>query len=369
MSFRLLRKNKEKSLEKRFTTFTEQLSNIFGRIKNDITTTNSRVESAEKEIDRLRQWIDYLNSQNRTISEQNDHLRKKYAEISEKSFILEKNHVNISYRTEEAHKILNRHEEALKSHKNEVVDLLDSQKAELRRAISNHQDFTKEEVERLKAWINYFLATLDKQKSRESSLEADIDALRKSFSEMTLSSKNTINTLRNENLALKTQLEAFSEALDNLKSELSETRNTLKNTQESLTFLKNSKESESSTLEKSSSIQEITSQNPTIQAPTRLIVPNSDFEKHIIQRVMPNRKGYILHFIMDLVSENRYSTKEIEEIVVKEKRLCGRTSFYAYLKELKFRGKVGYATVDERTILVNTEKNTQKTLYDLKSEN
>ena len=61
-----------------------------------------------------------------------------------------------------------------------------------------------------------------------------------------------------------------------------------------------------------------------------------------------------------LISENKYSTKELEETVVNEKQLCGRTSFYAYIKELKLKGRIGYAEIDERTILVNTDS--QQTL-------
>ena len=83
--------------------------------------------------------------------------------------------------------------------------------------------------------------------------------------------------------------------------------------------------------------------------------PQSSFQRHIISRVMPNRKGYVLKFILDLIKENQYSTKEIEEVVVGEKQLCGRTSFYAYLKELKLKGRIAYAEIDERSILVCTD--------------
>jgi hypothetical protein len=81
----------------------------------------------------------------------------------------------------------------------------------------------------------------------------------------------------------------------------------------------------------------------------------SSFQRHIISRVMPNRKGYVLKFILDLIGENKYSTKEIEEMVVNEKQLCGRTSFYAYLKELKLKGRINYAEIDERMVLINTD--------------
>ncbi len=75
---------------------------------------------------------------------------------------------------------------------------------------------------------------------------------------------------------------------------------------------------------------------------------------------MPNRKGYVLKFILGLIHDHNYSTKELEEVVVNEKQLCGRTSFYAYIKELKLKGRINYAEIDERTILVSTES--QQTL-------
>ena len=61
--------------------------------------------------------------------------------------------------------------------------------------------------------------------------------------------------------------------------------------------------------------------------------------------------------ILDLIDDNKRSTKEVEDIIVKEKQLCGRTSFYSYLRELKHKGKINYADVGDKTILVMVDKN------------
>jgi hypothetical protein len=90
------------------------------------------------------------------------------------------------------------------------------------------------------------------------------------------------------------------------------------------------------------------------------VYPTSGFERHIISRVLPNRRSYVLKLILDLAAENRFSTKEIESILVDEKRLCGRTSFYAYLKELKYRGQISSANIDERSIIVSTGSKPQQ---------
>ncbi len=91
---------------------------------------------------------------------------------------------------------------------------------------------------------------------------------------------------------------------------------------------------------------------PVIQ---QVSFPTSSFQRQILSRVMHNRKGYVLKMITDLISENKFSTRELEDIVVNEKQLCGRTSFFAYLKELKLKGRINYAEIDDRVILVSTD--------------
>lgn len=77
------------------------------------------------------------------------------------------------------------------------------------------------------------------------------------------------------------------------------------------------------------------------------------FEDKVIRtHIRPNKKNYVIQEIMKLIGEGRHSTKQIEEIVVKEKGLCGRTTFYSHLKELRDKGKIGEANAGSRTILV-----------------
>ena len=80
------------------------------------------------------------------------------------------------------------------------------------------------------------------------------------------------------------------------------------------------------------------------------------FEDDLISKVRPNRKQYIVGQIKELISQNKYSTKQIERVMVDEKRLCGRTSFYSYIKEMRYKGVADYATVGDKNILVLNER-------------
>ncbi|MFC1722650.1 hypothetical protein ACFL0V_00770 [Nanoarchaeota archaeon] len=357
MAIKLFQNSSKKALEKRFTTFTEQLAGIFGKIKEDINQTSSRTDILEGELKHLKSWVNYLYTRNSQLESQNEGFKQKIARIDEKNEQLHTSHRILASETDQVSLGLESHQEHLKHHKNEVSGILESHMAKLQNALQGHQNLNEDELERLKGWISYFQAHLDKQKSRESTLVADIASLRDSLDESSFSSKNTINLLKSDNLALKQYTDQLSNQLQNLTSELSEAQNDLKNTQKNIENLQNLAKSE--TLEP---IQQQVEQQIQPQAQvlppqeSRMAYPDpSSFQQHIISRVMPNRKGYIMNFIKELVSEGRYSTKEIEEMVVKEKNLCGRTSFYAYLKEMKYRGKIGYADIDDRSMLVNLE--------------
>ena len=376
MKMGLFNRGGKKALEKRFTTFAEQLAHIFDRIKTDMNQANSRVDSVEGDIKKLHAWINYLNRQNSDLSAQNTDLKQKYSQISRKSDSLYDNHNHLASQTEKVSRVIEDHQEILKTHKTQVSEVLDSHKEDLKKALQRQENLTKDEVARLKSWVSYYMTLVDKHKDKETALEAELASLRASFTETAQTSETVINSLRSDNLALKQHLVSVSDQLENLssglqstKSELSETKDTLENTQKIIENLRNISESETS---KPQQMQPAVQDQqffqpqqalPQVQMP---VFPpqaaSTAFERHIMSRVMPNRKGYILRYIMELASEQRYSTKEVEEIVVKEKNLCGRTSFYAYLKELKMRGKLSYANIDERSIVVNVEKNTQQQL-------
>ncbi len=61
------------------------------------------------------------------------------------------------------------------------------------------------------------------------------------------------------------------------------------------------------------------------------------FENKVVSMLRSRRKDYVLKQILELAAKESHSTREIEEIVVGEKALCGRTAFYDYLRELKHK--------------------------------
>jgi len=80
--------------------------------------------------------------------------------------------------------------------------------------------------------------------------------------------------------------------------------------------------------------------------------PRSKFKEKIAYQIMSNRKNFIIQKIMELASKNKYSTKDIEKIIVEEKQFCGRTAFYSYLKELKLKNAIDQATIGSKKVLV-----------------
>src|SRR3989338_759467 len=70
--------------------------------------------------------------------------------------------------------------------------------------------------------------------------------------------------------------------------------------------------------------------------------PNPDlkrtyFENRVVSMLRSRKKDYVLKQICELAAKGTHSTSEIEEIVVGEKAMCGRTAFFDYLRELKHK--------------------------------
>ena len=61
------------------------------------------------------------------------------------------------------------------------------------------------------------------------------------------------------------------------------------------------------------------------------------FENKVVTAIRSRRKDYVLKQILELAATGTHSTREIEEVIVGEKALCGRTAFYDYLRELKHK--------------------------------
>ena len=81
-------------------------------------------------------------------------------------------------------------------------------------------------------------------------------------------------------------------------------------------------------------------------------ITRTKFETSMINQIRSNRKNYVIEKILNIVNEENLSTKQIERIVVHEKGLCGRTTFYSYLKELKDKKEVKQSKKGSKKVLV-----------------
>ena len=61
------------------------------------------------------------------------------------------------------------------------------------------------------------------------------------------------------------------------------------------------------------------------------------FEDRVVSMLRSRKRDYVLKQILELAAKETHSTSEIEQIVVGEKALCGRTAFYDYMRELKHK--------------------------------
>jgi len=76
------------------------------------------------------------------------------------------------------------------------------------------------------------------------------------------------------------------------------------------------------------------------------------FETRVVSMLRSRKKDYVLKQILELASTKSHSTSEIEEIIVGEKALCGRTAFYDYLRELKHKKMISQAEKGEKKVVV-----------------
>ncbi|MBI2143088.1 hypothetical protein HYU20_01985 [Candidatus Woesearchaeota archaeon] len=76
------------------------------------------------------------------------------------------------------------------------------------------------------------------------------------------------------------------------------------------------------------------------------------FENKVVTAIRSRRKDYVLKQIIEIAAKETHSTREIEEIIVGEKALCGRTAFYDYLRELKHKKAIGHSEKGSKKIIV-----------------
>jgi chromosome segregation ATPase len=380
MKLMLFQGNKKKDMERRFTTFSEQLAQAFAQIKTDMQGIHSRLDDNKTEIERIGQWVGYLNRHSQRLSDHNSKLSQKFEKIAENHQKLHSSHTELvqhhqnTARTAETTK--NSHQElsgTVSAHQDALKSEL---KSEFHTHLSQHKEDHEDEIRRLKAWVDYFATYVDRQKGKEEALKQDLSKAEANWLETYSKLRELVNGIKSENSEVKHTVSGFHSEFENVKeqlrsaiselestkNELSSTKSSLDSTQEALENTRNMAESIKSRQESESSapVQQVQQPIPQQVQPqpqvfTQVSPPATSFQRHIMSRVMPNRKGYVLKFMLNLIDENQHSTKEIEEIVVNEKQLCGRTSFYAYLKELKLKGRIGYAEIDDRTILVCTD--------------
>lgn len=76
------------------------------------------------------------------------------------------------------------------------------------------------------------------------------------------------------------------------------------------------------------------------------------FENKVVTAIRSRRKDYILKQILELAAKETHSTREIEEIIVGEKALCGRTAFYDYLRELKHKKLIRHGEKGSKKVVI-----------------
>lgn len=79
------------------------------------------------------------------------------------------------------------------------------------------------------------------------------------------------------------------------------------------------------------------------------------FLSKIMSMVRPQRKEYVMQKMLEMIEKGIYTTKQIETIIVKEKQLCGRTAFYDYMKELRYRNMFKTSQKNGRKVLKSAQ--------------
>jgi chromosome segregation ATPase len=346
----LLRRKQNNLVEQKLSLFSEQLGRAFAQVKSDMSEIREQSLSNQQAIHNISQWIAYLHRSHSDLLERNSKILQKHTKIEENheqlhtsQTNLKNQHDDLKYRHSQLTKTLENLENSHQKLSSVVFEHKNDLKSEFRQDLEHHKDRTGVELKNLKTYLELLSNHLNQQKGNETDVKHNLNRLESNWQKSYYELRELLDGIKRENTELKTNL-------SHVKQDINSTKEAVKNT---LDELEKSKISEK--FSKSEAQPDAQAQSAP---PASLFVPAqtpSSFQKHIMSRVLPNRKGYVLKFILDLISENKYSTKELEEIVVNEKQVCGRTSFYAYLKELKLKGRINYADIDERSILINTD--------------
>ena len=83
-------------MERKFSTFSEQLGKAFAQIKSDMNETNVRIEENQKELGKIAQWIEYLHRSNLQLADSHTGLNKRYEKLSESNQKLHTYHSDLA---------------------------------------------------------------------------------------------------------------------------------------------------------------------------------------------------------------------------------------------------------------------------------
>ena len=193
-----------------------------------------------------------------------------------------------------------------------VKHLYDSQN-KLHKHHSEHVNLTRKDVANLNQWINY----LHKHRSE---LNTELRQLTRYLYETASANKE-----------LSRRVEKIEQESKELRTALRQ----MKNQQEKASEVQSSVRTEPRT--------RFVSEPEYSGTKTR-------FEQKVVRKVMQNKRNLVLNEMLRAISSQHPSTKELEKTIVEEKELCGRTTFYSYLKQLRDTGQV----TDKRNAAGNT---------------
>lgn len=295
------RKNQVKSVDTRLAVFSGRISDAFTRLRDDMSSSEQRLNSTEKELEKLNQWVGYLYQSQQHISNNHSKLAEKHSQLHNNYSKLSRSHTSLS----------------------KTIDL---KHAQMSSDLSGINNLSSREFENLKDWVKHFSEKVEVQRDVEGKLRKDVLGLQTQLFGVMSELREEISNLKSENEQLKTKIVSV--------------------------------EKKTATPQVVEKVVEVEKSAPALVYEEAPMPPpaHNKFEQHVLARVRPNRKNFVMQQVLDLIEDNKYSTREVEDIIVNEKQLCGRTSFYSYLRELKHRGKINYADIGEKTILVMTKE-------------
>ncbi|MFC1691367.1 hypothetical protein ACFL0W_04260 [Nanoarchaeota archaeon] len=291
MAWEILKPKKDKEITK-IHEISIRVADAFNKVKGDIIDLKYQHGSMEEDAEKIKQWITYLYKQQQNIHNSHGNVSRKVSNLDAQASKLHDLHSSTAKEVEKT-----KHETA-----------------------TSHQ-LTAKELHNLREWIKHFSNSIEAQKSKE-------DTLRKEIAEIQTLHNDSLKTYESEITSLKKQNTRLHEKLDELEQKLNEQK------------------APPVIIEREAPIA--AEQKPAVSREPE----QSGFERQILARVRPNRKNFVMNEILELINQNKHSTGEIEDIIIKQKNLCGRTSFYAYLRELKNLGKIDYADANGKSFLV-----------------